>query len=190
MESRSPRRHHRQRQPPLRKQLSSRPTLWCRGEIGKSESTLKSQLPERPRAGRNFVAAATRRSVGTGVLAPNHQNCQRRGHHGRRPAGERGRTGRGRSPGDGGFDGRARYRHRPCDEIEACVAKNSEDSITANALLKSLKLTPMECDLADLAYSPTSPPSQNFAREIGWGGGPSTLDAVCRDWRGTRTPRT
>ena len=43
------------------------------------------------------------------------------------------------------------------DKIEACVANDSEDSIAANALLKSLKLTPMECDLA---YLPTSPPSK------------------------------
>lgn len=37
------------------------------------------------------------------------------------------------------------------DKIETNIANDSEDAVDANTLLKSLKLTPMECDLADLS---------------------------------------
>ena len=37
------------------------------------------------------------------------------------------------------------------DKIKTNVANASEDAVDANKLLKSLKLIPMECDLADLA---------------------------------------
>lgn len=37
------------------------------------------------------------------------------------------------------------------DKIETSIAYDSEDSVDANTLLKTLKLTPAECDLADLS---------------------------------------
>ncbi|KAL3759739.1 hypothetical protein ACHAWU_008233 [Discostella pseudostelligera] len=37
------------------------------------------------------------------------------------------------------------------DRIKTNIANNAEDAVDANALLKSLQLTPMECNLADLS---------------------------------------
>lgn len=56
------------------------------------------------------------------------------------------------------------------DKIETNIANNSEDVVQANELLKSLKLIPMECNLADLSSIDT------FVKNLN---GQPTFDAVC-----------
>lgn len=56
------------------------------------------------------------------------------------------------------------------DKIKTAVANDSEDAVVANTLLKSLKLTPMECDLADLASI------DKFVQNLN---GQPAFDAVC-----------
>mmetsp|Transcript_38191 Transcript_38191/g.92129 ORF Transcript_38191/g.92129 Transcript_38191/m.92129 type:complete len:380 (+) Transcript_38191:28-1167(+) len=58
------------------------------------------------------------------------------------------------------------------DKIRTNIANDSDDAIDANTLLKSLKLTPMECDLADLASVDA------FVKNLKNSGG-KQFDAVC-----------
>lgn len=56
------------------------------------------------------------------------------------------------------------------DKIKTNIANDSDDAINANTLLKSLNLTPMECDLADL---------NSIDKFISNLNGSPTFDAVC-----------
>ena len=56
------------------------------------------------------------------------------------------------------------------DKIETNIANDSDDAVEANTLLKSLKLTPMACDLADLSSIDA------FVKNLD---GQQPFDAVC-----------
>mmetsp|Transcript_3486 Transcript_3486/g.7693 ORF Transcript_3486/g.7693 Transcript_3486/m.7693 type:complete len:446 (+) Transcript_3486:62-1399(+) len=56
------------------------------------------------------------------------------------------------------------------DRIKFNIANDSDDAVAANTLLKSIKLTPMECDLADLSSI------DKFVNNLN---GQAPFDAVC-----------
>jgi NAD(P)-dependent dehydrogenase (short-subunit alcohol dehydrogenase family) len=59
------------------------------------------------------------------------------------------------------------------DKIKTSIANNSEDAVAAISTIKSLKLTPMACDLADLDSI------DSFVKEIKSSYSNGGLDAVC-----------